>query len=218
MVHNPNDPLSLYGLVATLKGLCHPDQVSVFCHVAKKSLMKQFLHDKLPYRFDPFKKIGKNTIASFAERLHEKCGLKEFSSNRNHDWRTWAISRLCSLGDVNNREVMHFARHTNPTSQLPYVKKTTTSNTQFQEGIHSKKLPTKRQLQRKHAIDALRKKPHRAEKEKQAPPKIKLHTANHPSKKTMPEQTVVVTRRSSRIKIRKSIGNIKGPRPFPNND
>lgn len=209
VTHNPNDELSLYAMLQTLRQLCHPDQKPVFCHAAKKNLLKQFQCCNMVYRFDAGRRIGTHTIGKLMQHLHERCALSDLSKNRNHDWRTWAISKMASKGDVNNREVMCFARHSNPCSQLPYVKKTSASNAQFQAAIQSRPMPSKRDMRRPKVL-AQNQKKIAANSQKTPPPKTPKITGGTTSvKKSILTKSKAAVKKL--VQTRRSTRNTKKP-------
>lgn len=58
------------------------------------------------------------------------------------------VGQLANNPNVNSSETMSFARHTNATSQLPYLRKGENSAANFQRALYDVPFPTKKEIKK----------------------------------------------------------------------
>ena len=149
VVHNPDDPLSPYGLFLIIRKMSHLDQEYVFCHdmtLAHNKLLVSFDKRFLQVKYDPRERMGEKTIGNFAKVLNKRCRIPNFQKFTNHCWRTWMITRLANCASVNDNESMSYSRHSSATSQLPYVRRGENSSVAFQKALQTVKYPSGRSI------------------------------------------------------------------------
>jgi hypothetical protein len=82
----------------------------------------------------------------FCQKLNEKAEIPDSLGFRNHCWRELGIGQIANDPSVTDPERMSFARHTNASSHLAYVRSGHNSDYAFQKSVSGAPMPTKKNI------------------------------------------------------------------------
>jgi hypothetical protein len=155
LVHNPNDLLSPYRLYGLLRGFAHPYQEFLYCYKASRELLDQYtsLPDCHGFQTNPVRRIGKNSIGKFCEKLNKKAQIKNGHLFRNHCWRELGLGMIADNPNINMAEQMAFSRHSNASSHIAYIRAGHNSDFSFQKAISgAPPIPKKKEIVKTKAM------------------------------------------------------------------
>jgi hypothetical protein len=80
-----------------------------------------------------------------------KARIKDGHLFKNHCWREWGLGMIANDPNVTMSERMAFARHSNPSSHIAYIRAGHNSDFAFQKAVSGAPMPKKKQIVAKHA-------------------------------------------------------------------
>ena len=105
VVLDENDPLNACNALLKLRSMTPDTAVFVFNHRLTDNQIKANANIGFPdWRFNPERRMGKNTIGKLIPELAFKAGIKEWRKKTNHTLRAFAITKLANAG-MNSRQV-----------------------------------------------------------------------------------------------------------------
>jgi hypothetical protein len=120
-VEDPGNPQCGVRATRQLRRWSPPGQIRVFCREAEKTLIAEYKQNRVPYRTNPKRPMGLNSITKFTAELCERAETEKpkHGKHSNQGGRQFAILKMASRG-VSAAENMGMARHRNTSVNVVY--------------------------------------------------------------------------------------------------
>ena len=105
VVLDESDPLNACNALLKLRSMTPDTAVFVFNHRLTDNQIKANTSIGFPdWRFNPERRMGKNTIGKLVPELAFVAGIKDWRKKTNHTLRAFAITKMANAG-MNSRQV-----------------------------------------------------------------------------------------------------------------
>jgi hypothetical protein len=138
-----------------MRGLTHPDQEFMYCYKGNHKFLDQYsrLPDCRGLQMNPTCRIGKNSIGKvcsklslfpyflycsfqFCEKLNKKAKIKDGHLYSNHCWHKLGLGMIAKNDpNITMSEKMAYSCHSNPSSDIAYIRAGHNSDFAFQKAI-----------------------------------------------------------------------------------